>query len=127
MSPVQARYQALASCGAVLIAFIGVAHEAVGHIVFPWAPEYLGGPVGWHGTGLFAIAAGLVLLGGTLRLYRFPVVPGALVAAAIGAFFVVLAALLKGQFHMFALAGFFSGIATAYFHRKAARRIGDAA
>lgn len=121
MSKEEALYQSLASCGAALIAFTGVAHEVVGNILFPWGPAFLGGPVRWYSTGLLAIAGGLLLLGGTLRLFRFPVVPFSLTAAAIGAFFVVVAAMMHGQFHMFALAGFFSGIATAYFHRKAAQ------
>lgn len=120
-------YRSLASCGAVLIAFIGVAHEVVGHILFPWGPAFLGGPLGWHGTGLLAIASGLLLLGGTLRLFRFPVVPFALSVAAAGAFFVIVTAVLHHQFHMFALVGCSSGVVTAHFHRKAARQGAPAA
>ena len=116
-----ARYQSLASCGAILIAFIGFCHEVAGHIIFPWGPAFLGGPIGWHGTGLFAIVAGLLLLAGALGLLRFPVVPMALIVAAIGAFFFVATALLHSQFHAFALAGTFAGVGTAHFHRKAAR------
>jgi hypothetical protein len=126
MSQEEARYQSLASCGAVLIAFIGVCHEFIGHIVFPWAPALLGGPVGWHGLGLFAIASGLLSLSGTLRFFDFPVVPFSLLAAAVGAVLVVLTAMLYREFHMFALAGFFAGIATAYFHRKAVRQAAPA-
>lgn len=122
ISKEEALYRSLASCGAALIAFIGVAHEAVGHILFPWGPAFLGGPVGWHATGLLAIVSGLLLLGGTLRLVRFPVVPFALAAAAIGAFFVVFTAVRHHQFHMFALAGFFSGVVASYFQRKAAQQ-----
>lgn len=114
-------YRSLSSCGAALIAFIGVAHEAVGHILFPWGPAFLGGPVGWHVTGVLAIASGLLLLGGTLRLFRFSVVPFALAAAAMGAFFVVVTAVLHQEFHMFALAGFLSGVVTTHFHRKASQ------
>ena len=119
ISEEEALYRSLASCGAVLIAFIGVAHETIGHIVFPWGPAYLGGTIGWHATGLLAIVAGLLLLGGTLRLYRYPVVPSALFGAAAGAFFLIATAVQHQQFHMFALAGFFAGIVTAYFHHKA--------
>ncbi|MDQ3982593.1 MAG: hypothetical protein M3271_07940 [Actinomycetota bacterium] len=122
ISEEEALYRSLASCGAALIAFVGVAHEAVGDNLFPWGPGLLGGSVGWHGTGLLVIALGLLLLGGTLRLYRFPVVPLALSAAALAAFFVVFAAVRHRQFHMFALAGFLAGIVTAYFHRKALQR-----
>lgn len=123
MSKDEALYQSLASCGAVLIAFIGVCHEVAGHIVFPWGKAFLGGPIGWHATGLFAIFGGLLLLGGTLRLIRVPVVPFSLLAATIGAFFFVATAVLHDQFHMFALAGFLSGIVTAYFHRKAVHQV----
>jgi hypothetical protein len=116
-----ALYQALASCGAALIAFIGFTHEVAGHLIFPWGPAFLGGPIGWHGTGLFAIGAGLLLLGGTLGLFRFPVVAGSVLTAAVGVFFFVATALLHGQFHAFALAGFFAGVGTGHFHRKAAQ------
>lgn len=125
MSKNEALYQSVASCGAVLIAFIGVIHEFAGHVLFPWGPDFLGDPVGWHAAGLFCIAAGVALLGGTLRIIYFPVIPLALFMAAGGAFFVGVAAVLHGQFHMFALVGFFAGIATAYFHRKAEEERGS--
>src|SRR3954451_8415536 len=101
MTTEQARYQSLASSGATLVAFVGVCHELAGHIIFPWGPAFLGGPIGWHAVGLFAIASGLLLLGGTLRLYAFPVVAYALLGAAIGVFFIVATAVLHGQFHAF--------------------------
>jgi len=119
MSREGALYQSLAACGAAVITFVGVCHEAVGATLFPWGPAFLGGPVGWHGTGLVAIAAGLALLGGTLGLFSFPVVPLALVAAAIGVFFLVAAAVVHGQFHVFALAVVCCGTLTAYCHRRA--------
>src|ERR1041384_8261251 len=102
MSRDEALYQSLASCGAALIAFIGVCHEFVGHIVFPWGPATLGGPIGWHGLGIFGIVAGTLILSGTLRLIRFPVVPFALLAVAIGVVLVVFTARAHHQFHMFA-------------------------
>lgn len=117
-----ALYQSLAASGAAIIAFIGVCHETVGATLFPWGPAFLGGPVGWHGTGLVAIAAGLALLGGTLRLFRFPVVGLALLASAIGVFFLVATAVLHGQFHVFALAATCAGLVTASCHRRAAAR-----
>ncbi len=124
MSREEALYQSLAASGAVLIAFVGICHEAIGHILFPWGPAFLGGPVGWHAVGLFVIAAGLLFLGGTLRLFRFPVVPYALLLAVFGGIFVVIPAVLHHQFHMLALTLFFSGIVTAYCHRKAAQHNG---
>ncbi len=115
----QTTYQSLASCGAVVIAFIGFTHEVAGDIIFPWGPSFLGGPIGWHASGLLAITTGLFLLAGTLRLVHFPVVPVSLLAAAAGVFFLVVAAARYGDFHVFALAGVFAGIATAYFHHAA--------
>jgi len=119
MSRQGARYQSLAASGAAVITFVGVCHEAVGATLFPWGPAFLGGPVGWHGTGLFAIAAGLGLLGGTLGLFRFPVVQLSLLASAIGVFFLVATAVLHGEFHVFALAVVCCGALTAYCHRRA--------
>ena len=124
MSKQEALYQSLASCGAALIAFIGVCHEFVGHIVFSWGPALLGGPIGWHGLGLFTFALGLLLLGGTLRLIRFPVVPLALVTVAISIALVAFTVVVHQQFHMFRFAAVVAGTSTAFFHRKAAAQQG---
>jgi hypothetical protein len=109
----------MAACGGALIAFIGVCHESVGSVLFPWGPRLLGGPIGWNGVGILAIGTGLLLLGGTLGLIRFPVVFVALVTVAIGVFFVAFAGVVHHQFHMFALALAIAGAATAYAHPKA--------
>ena len=119
MSRKEALYQSLASCGAALIAFIGVCHESFGHIVFPWGPALLGGPIGWHTLGIFAIVSGLLVLGGTLRLIQFPVVPFALIAVVAGVVLVIFTAAVHKQFHMPALAAAVAGATTAFFHRKA--------
>jgi hypothetical protein len=116
-----ARYRALAACGSALIAFIGVCHGLVGVALFPWGPNYVGGALPWHALGIFVIAAGLSVLAGTLGLIRFPVVPFALVAAVLGAFFVVVAAVRHAQFHLFAATGSLAGMLTAYAHRRAER------
>ena len=118
MSQRVALYQSLSACGATLIAFIGFCHEVAGHIIFPWGPDFLGGPIGWHGTGLLAIVVGLLLVAGTLRVIKFPVVPVALVVVAVGIFFVGVAAFLYGDFHAFALAGSIAAATTAFFHRE---------
>lgn len=120
MSKEQALYQSLASCGAVLIAFIGVCHEVAGHIVFPWAPAALGGPIGWHGAGISTVVLGVLLLAGTLGLIRFPVVPLALIVALAGAVIGVFTAVVHHQFHLFALALAIAGVTTAFFDRRAA-------
>jgi hypothetical protein len=118
MSKKEALYQSFASCGAALIAFIGVCHEFIGYIVFPWGPTLLGGPIGWHSLGIFAIVAGLLILGGTLHLIKFPVVPFAVIVVVIGVVLVVFTAIVHHQFHMFALAAAVAGAVTAFFHRK---------
>ena len=120
MTKEKARYQSLAASGAALITFIGVCHEVVGAELFPWGPSFFGGPIGWNAVGLFAIATGLALLGGTLQLYHFPVVAVSILAALVGAFFLIVTAVLHHQFHLFALVGSISGAATAYCHREAA-------
>src|SRR5262249_53121616 len=101
MTSKEARYQSLAACGAVLIAFIGVCHEFIGHIVFPWGPSTLGGPIGWHGLGILSIVIGLLMLGGILGLIRFPVVFWALMAATIGVAICIFTAVVHHEFHMF--------------------------
>lgn len=121
ISVAAARYRALAACGAAIITFIGVCHEVVGAVLFPWGPAFVGGALPWHGLGLFVIAAGSNVLAGTLGLVRFPVVPFAILAAILGAFFVVVAAVLHGQFHFFALAASLAGVLTAYAQRQAER------
>lgn len=124
MSKDEALYQSLAACGAALIAFTGMLHEFAGLIIFPWALDALGGPIGWHGLGIFAIAAGLLTLGGTLRLIKFPVVPFALIAVVIGIVLVIFTAVAHRQFHMPALAAAAAGTVTAFFHRKAVAQQG---
>lgn len=126
MSREEALYQSLAASGAVLIAFIGVCHEFSGHIVFPWAPAALGGPIGWHGLGLFTITLGLLMLGGTLGLIKFPVAPWAMVTAAIGITICAFTAVAHHQFHMFAFAGIFAGATTAFFAAKLPSKTLDA-
>ena len=121
MSREEELYQSLASCGAILIAFIGVCHEYVGHIVFPWGPATLGGAIGWHSLGIFSVVLGLLLLSGTLRLIRFPVIPWAIVASIIGLMVGVFTAIMHQQFHMFAFAVTLAAVATAVFYRKASK------
>src|SRR5882724_4781684 len=99
MSEDAALYQSLASCGAAIVAFIGICHEFIGSILFPWGPALFGGPIGWHGIGISTIVAGSLVLGGTLRLIRFPVVPFALIAVVVGIALVVFTAVAHYQFH----------------------------
>lgn len=119
MSMEASRYQALAACGAALVAFVGVCHEVVGHILFPWGPAFLGGPIGWHAAGIFTISAGLFVLAGTLRLITFPVVPFSLIAVLSGFGLVVVTAIVHRQFHMFALTAGLAGAITGFCHSRA--------
>ncbi|MEW6366745.1 MAG: hypothetical protein AB1714_19120 [Acidobacteriota bacterium] len=122
MSREGAVYQSLASCGAALIAFIGLCHEFVGQVLFEWGPSLFGGTLGWHAAGLLFIALGLLMLGGTLRLIEFPVVPLSALMTAIGIAVGAFAATVHRQFHLFAFATAVAGIITAFCHRRAIAR-----
>lgn len=119
MTKEQARYQALSAGGAMLITFIGVCHEFVGLTLFPGAEVYFGGLVGWHLAGLSCIAVGLVLLAASLGLIRFKRVAAvALVVAVLAVGVMILAAVERGQFHVFALAAFIAGALIAWCYPK---------
>jgi hypothetical protein len=117
----EARFQAVATAGAVLIAFIGVVHEVVGAQLFPWGPALFGGPIGWHGVGIACIAIGLLLAAGTLKLIAFPVLLGAGVTAAAGLGVGLFTAIVHREFHLFAFTIFLAGTGTVLFHQKASR------
>lgn len=110
-------YQSLATSGAVLVTFIGVCHEVVGTALFPWGPSFFGGIVGWHAVGIACIAVGLGLIGGTLRLVRFPVVTVALVIGVAGLAIAVFTAVTRQQFHLFAITLALAAVVMAYCHR----------
>ena len=124
MSSRQVLYQSVAVSGAVLIVFIGVCHEVVGTRLFPWGPALFGGALGWHAVGLGCIAVGLALLGGTLRLIRFPVIRPALMVAVAGLAVAVFTAVAHQEFHLFAFTIALAGVSTAYCHRAALQAAG---
>jgi hypothetical protein len=108
MEPTVARHdrelaaRALASAGAVLVAYVGVVHEVIGTRLYPDGPAFFGGSVGWHAAGLGAIAAGGVLLLAALGRAR---VPWRVVAAVVGVSGAVVAladAVIERSFHLFA-------------------------
>ena len=109
-------FASLATSGATLVTFVGVCHEVVGARLFPWAPEALGGSLGWHGAGLACILGGLLLAAGTLHLIRFPVAAGGFTVAAIGIFVGIWTAVAHAQFHLFAFTLSVGGLAVAIFH-----------
>lgn len=117
MTRQEAAYQAIATCGALHIGFIGLAHEFIGAQLFPWAPQALG--LMWHPAGLSVVAIGMLLLAGTLGWIRYPVVPLALLMVAVGVLTVVLIEVLHQQFHFLALTLAMAGVMTAIFHHKA--------
>lgn len=119
MSHDEALYQSLASCGAAVVVFIGVCHEFVGSTLFPWGPALFGGAIGWHGIGIFTIVAGVLVLAGTLRLIKFPVVSFALIAIVVGIVLGIYTAVVHDHFHLFAFAAAVAGAVTGFFHRKA--------
>jgi len=118
-SPARAveRERLLAFAAATLVAYVGLAHEVVGARLYPDGPAALGGPLGWHAVGLAGIAAGALLIAGTLGLLAVPLVPCALAIAGIGGLFAAWDA-MRGGFHFFALTLVIAGIVLA----RAARR-----
>lgn len=102
MSALLSRRQAVACSGAVLVAHVGLAHEVVGTVLYPYGPAVFGGPVGWHAAGLSAVAAGLLMAAGVLGFLRVPVVLLATGASAAGWLVFVAEALWHGGFHFFA-------------------------
>src|SRR5438094_178591 len=82
MSALVSRRQAVACSGAVLVAHVGLAHEVIGTVVYPYGPGVFGGPVGWHAAGRSAVASGLLVAVGVLGFIRVPA--GLLATAASG-------------------------------------------
>jgi len=120
MTREQARAQALAVSGAVIITYVGIIHVAVGASIWPWAPAFVGGEVNWYVMGVVCIAFGLALVAATLRLVRLPVLAMCAVGVAMGVGLIVLVALVKDLFHFYAASLAVACVMTAYFHRKAA-------
>lgn len=118
LSTLQARYQALASCGAILIAYLGLVHELVGAQLFPWAPALLQGPVGWHGAGIAMIVIGVSLLAGTLRLAKVPIIFLCALAGTFALGISVIAPLIFHQFHFGSTTIVIAAMTTAIFDRK---------
>lgn len=120
MTKEQARAQALAVSGAVIIAFIGVVHEVVGETIFPWAPAFVGGYFNWYAMGAACLAFGLALLAATLGFIRMPVVAPCIVLAVGALALTAFVAVVQGEFHFFAVSLAAAGAMTAWFHRKSA-------
>ena len=113
--------RALASAGAVLVAYVGVVHEVIGRTLYPDGPASFGGSVGWHAAGLGAVAAGGLLLLAALGQAR---VPWRSIAAAVGgagAFVALEDALLERSFHLFAVTLPIAALAVAIGLRRAER------
>lgn len=124
MTDEQARHQALAVSGAVVIAFIGIVHIVVGETIFPWAPAFVGGYVIWYAMGALCLLFGLALTAATLGLIRLPVVWPCIVLAVGSLALTALVAIVHGEFHFFAVALAVAGVTTAWFYPKSA--VGEA-
>jgi len=120
MTKEQARNQALAASGAMIVAFIGVVHVVVGETIFPWAPAFVGGYVIWYAMGVACLAFGLALLAATLGLVRLPVVWPCIVLAVGSLALTALVEVIHREFHFFAVALAVAGAMTAWFYRKSA-------
>lgn len=120
MTEAQARYRALATSGATIIAFVGVVHLVVGETIFPWAPAFVGGYFIWYAMGVACLAFGLALMAATLGLVRLAVVVPCIVAAVGGLALTVLVAVVQGEFHFFAVSLAAAALVTAWSHPKSA-------
>ena len=105
------RRRALAFCGAVLLAYVGVVHDVVGSTLYPDGPEMFGGRAPWYAAGLALTVFGLLMSAATLGWLRLPLVPLAACAALGGGFFVAVDAILNEHFHFFAFTMVVAGAA----------------
>jgi hypothetical protein len=112
----------LATTGPAVIIANGLHHEFMGEIVFPWGPGFLGGPIGWHGFTVLVVVYGLVMLLGTLRVIKLPVVPMAGLAILVCIGLLLASALLHQQFHGFAFTSLIAATTTAVCYAKSAAR-----
>jgi hypothetical protein len=115
--------RALASAGAVLVAYVGVVHEVIGTTLYPDGPAFFGGSVGWHAAGLGAIAAGGLLLLASLGVARVPWRVLAAVVGASGALVALADALTERSFHLFAATLPIAALAVAFGLRRVERSV----
>jgi hypothetical protein len=113
--------RALASAGAVLVAYVGVVHEVIGTTLYPEGPAFFGGSVGWHAAGLGAIAAGGLLLLAALGRARVPWRAIAATVGGAGAFVALQDAVLERSFYLFATTLPLAALAVAIGLRRAER------
>lgn len=114
----QARDQALAAGGAMIVTFIGLIHIVVGETIFPWAPAFVGGYAIWYAMGGACLAFGLALLAATLGLMRMPVVWPCIAVAMGSLALTALVAAVKGEFHFFAVVLAAASLIIAWRHPK---------
>jgi hypothetical protein len=114
----EATYRSLAVAGSVLIVFIGLCHEVVGAVVFPWGPAALGGALGWHGLGLGGILLALLLLAGVLGYVDLPVGPLSLLFVTVGTAITTYTAVSHREFHFFAVSLVVAAAVVAVCYRR---------
>src|SRR5713226_134567 len=99
------------SCGATLLAYVGLIHEFVGLKLEPGGAEFFGGVLGWYLAGALLTTAGLLILGEALGLLRrIPVVFLASAFGLGGATVVASDLIEKGTLHFFGLTTFLASI-----------------
>jgi hypothetical protein len=113
--------RALASAGAIMVAYVGVVHEVVGRTLYPDGPEWFGGIVGWHAAGFATIAAGALLLLAALGRARVPWRAIAGAVAAISAVVALAEAVREHSFHLFAVTNVIAALAVTIALRRAGR------
>jgi hypothetical protein len=110
--------QSLTTTGPAVITANGLHHELMGKIVFPWGPEFLGGPIGWHGFTLVVIAFGIAMLLGTLGVIRLPVLLMCGTAIFVCSGLILVSAIYHQQFHALAFTSLIATIVTTVCYPK---------
>jgi hypothetical protein len=111
--------RALAAAASSVIAFIGLCHEAVGAVVYPFGPALFGGPVGWHMFGVLTVIVGILLLIGVLEWVRIPVMFLSLFVGVVGLALTLLVGIVFERFHFFATSAVLMAITVAISYRAA--------
>jgi hypothetical protein len=119
LTQLEARYQALATAGAVLIAFIGLCHESFGTQLYPWGPPLFGGAIIWNAMGIAAVIAGVLLTLATLRIIWFPIVTCSIIIAIMGIAIGAFTAVTRREFHLPAFGLAVAAFGMLIFNRKA--------
>lgn len=112
----------ISCCGAVLLIYVGLAHEMIGLELYPEGATLFGGMAGWHAAGLLLILGGLLILAGALGVLWVPMATLGAAIAAAGFAVALVHAVTEGRSHFFALTLLVAGAAIAVSNAPHSRR-----